>query len=89
MYRDIVFEQHYQRKVNHLINNAFHSGVNEGMSKVLNAMLEISEGGANPVSFADVLAKLSIKTTKDINLDLEDPKPEQPKKQKPKLEIVK
>lgn len=89
MIRDTVFEQHYQRKVNHLIQNAFATGVNEGVSKVLNIVLDISEGGTKPVNFHDVLAALSIKTAKDLNLDLEDPKPEQPKKQKPKLEIVK
>lgn len=94
---DPIFEEHYRKKVDAMIQNAFFAGKNQGANEVLSIVYQLSEDRKKLVSFDMVIEtlKASIATqsakAEILNNDAV-PKPAAPQsteKKKPVFEVVK
>ena len=93
---DPIFEEHYRKKVDAQIQNAFFAGKNQGANEVLAIVYQLSEDRKKLVSFDMVIetlkAALAAQPTKAeiLNNDaVPKPAPQPPEKKKPKFEVVK
>ena len=92
---DPIFEEHYRKKVDAQIQNAFFAGKNQGANEVLTIVYQLSEDRKKLVSFDMVIetlkAALATQSAKAeiLNNDAAPkPAPHPPEKKKPKFEVV-
>ena len=96
---DPIFEEHYRKKVDAQIQNAYFAGKNHGANEVLSVVYKLSEDRQKLVSFDAVIAALNAmiaeaaanpKPAEILNNDAA-PKPvaKPVEKKSPKFEVVK
>lgn len=94
---DPIFEEHYRKKVDAMIHNAFFAGKNQGANEVLSIVYQLSEDRKKLVSFDMVIetlkASIAAQSTQAEILNNDAvPKPAAPQsneKKKPVFEVVK
>ena len=97
---DPIFEEHYRKKVDALIQNAFFSGKNQGANEVLSIAYQLSEDRKKLVSFDMILetlkatlavqpAKAEILNNDAVPKPAPKPAPQPVEKKRPVFEVVK
>lgn len=99
--RDPIFEQHYQKKVQEITQNAFNEGRAQGINEVLGIAYHLSDDNKKLINFNAIIAFLK-RNNQPAQASKEEEKPvevlhvdmtkeiEEPKRPKgpPKLEVV-